>query len=237
MCQYKDEDLLLFHYQESPNQAEIQVHLSECDACQQALKSLQELLSDVDELEVPRRSESYTTQLWWRIKPRLKASPNRSKTWLPLLAAAAILVAAFLAGRMSVQSPEQSQEASLQLDQTAKDRILLASVADHLERTRGYLVDLRLPGETGNKQLVRRLVDDNRFYLAAARQGNQGDLVSFLEELEFTLLDLAHFGDVSMDVKTGQNGEHKQVILKIDLYESVVRDRQKQTQPKQDLKI
>jgi hypothetical protein len=79
----------------------------------------------------------------------------------------------------------------------ARDRILLATVAAHLERSERLLTEVSNgPGGTvdlsAESAWARDLLDANRLYRQSARQAGRQRLAGLLDEIEPFLLDLAH---------------------------------------------
>src|SRR5580704_18099400 len=101
MNHINEDQLVLFYYGESTESAAIETHLSACEHCRSELRSLQLVLNTVDSAQVPERPSNYGKDIWKQIEPRLAAprTPLLRQWWIwsPLMAA--LLIAAFLAGR------------------------------------------------------------------------------------------------------------------------------------------
>jgi hypothetical protein len=111
------------------------------------------------------------------------------------VAATLFLVAvAFLAGRLW---PRQQVELAAGAFE-GQERILLLTVADHLEKSEMLLVELANTRDNGEfdisaeRQLASRLRSDSRLYRQAARQSGQADVAALLEQLERVLMELAN---------------------------------------------
>ena len=127
---------------------------------------------------------------------------------MPALAAAfaAMLVAAFLAGRFSHHpSPSiagrfnrLSNPLSGPLSNRDSERILVIALGDHLERSQMVLVELAnaKPGDATNiandQQRARELVGENRLYRQTAALDGDAAMASVLDDLERALLAIAH---------------------------------------------
>src|SRR6202035_1110994 len=96
-------------------------HLEECGECRELFGSLQRVLNVVDSLPLPERGAEYGQQVWRRIEGRLPAGRPRCASlgiwpgpwrWAVAGAAcAALMVAAFLAGRLLPQAHQPAQMA------------------------------------------------------------------------------------------------------------------------------
>jgi hypothetical protein len=114
-----EEQLVFHHYGDVGDEAEaaaIERHLGACPACQASLDEIGGALSAVDSLEVPERGDDYGAGVFARIQPSFsqrprgwrerlgEASPKpgwilAGRRWAWAGAAAALFVAAFVAGR------------------------------------------------------------------------------------------------------------------------------------------
>ena len=190
-----DDDLVLHYYGELP---EADAHLSECERCRAERARLAEDLASFAALPpIPERDEAYAEGVWRAVRRRAAAAtrPPRSfgwKVWALSASLAALLVGAFLAGRLSRSVPEQAA-----LGREARERVLRAEVADHLDRAQIALLEF-LHAEPGDgaasrsRELARELADSNRLYRqTASREGDTG-VVGALDELERVLLEIVH---------------------------------------------
>lgn len=215
-----EQDLILFYYGESDDAEAIERALDASPELAQRYRELRRVLDAIPEPEVPEPSADYAERVWRRLEPRIVGDERRTRTWgawlqnlriRPLdrrwvLAAAALLLAvvAFLTGRAtSPPSIEGPQTAAVDV----RERILLVTVADHLERSEMLLLELansEALGENADggpfdlsaeRRLAGRLSGDNRIYRQAAERAGEARLVRLLDELERTLLQLAHAPD------------------------------------------
>ena len=184
------------------------------------------MLDAVDEaLPVPERPADYGAQVWRRVAPRLPArrpgwgarlrsllrarARRRAVRLLPLAAAAALLLAVgFVAGRVwppdAPGDGRTERRARRTLSAGGRDQILLASVAEHLERSERLLVELA-NAEPERRSGEVELAAERALGRGAARrqpplppvraQGGRQRLAALLDELEPLLLELAHAPD------------------------------------------
>jgi hypothetical protein len=204
MNHIKEDQLVLFYYGESTESAAIEKHLSGCEHCRSELRSLQLVLNTVDSAQVPERAASYGQDIWKQIEPRL-AAPRRPLIrrwwiWAPVMAA--LLIAAFLAGRFW-QRGDASVVAKNRNNQQIRERILLVAVGDHLERSQMVLAELDNAPEgspdgkgrldiSDERRMAEDLLDDNRLYRQTARTTGDNSMASVLDDLERVLLEIAH---------------------------------------------
>jgi hypothetical protein len=107
-------------------------------------------------------------------------------------AMAALLIAAFLAGRVS----QRQQMAGL--SGPVRERIMLVAVGEHLEQSQMILVELMNSEPKGTVDISQEqlraqdLIGENRLYRQAALKSGDTRVSSVLDELERVLLDIAH---------------------------------------------
>jgi hypothetical protein len=200
----EDDDLILYLYGESEDSAAVQRQIEASEELRSRCETLRLVLAAVDAVPVPERGESYGAEVWARVQPRLAGQrrmgrllsfrPLPYRRWQPLgWAAAALLILAvgFSLGRLWPR-PEA-------LPVEARDRILLATVAAHLERSERLLADVTNgPGTvdlSAERAWARDLLAANRLYRQSVRQAGRQRLAVVLDDLEPFLLDLAHTAD------------------------------------------
>lgn len=196
-----DDEIVLIHYGESPHLDPGREHLAACADCRARLESLASDLEHLDRLPVPARGDAYGRELWLRLQPRLpRAAPARApflglgRAWVLATSLAALLAAAFLAGHFWPRTP--AAPAGLSAD--ARERVLLAEVADHLDRSQIALLeflhaDASDDEEGGHeRRFAEELVAANRIYRQTAARAGEAGLANVLDDLERTLLGIAH---------------------------------------------
>ena len=206
MTHCSDDDLVLHYYGESP---EADAHVSACGACAARARELAAMLSSVSD-EVPERNERYGAEVWYRVRPHLeqrrsffRGAPllrSASVRWSLAAAATVALVAGgFVAGRFSMPSSSttvaptvaQSEVSDPQLGR----RVLLLTVADHLERSERMLTDImNTPAAdlSTEQQWAGDLIAANRLYRQDALEADESSVATVLDELERALLDIVH---------------------------------------------
>jgi hypothetical protein len=113
-------------------------------------------------------------------------------------AAVLLLVLGFLAGRLWQPRPGGPETAAAPLPAEARERILVRTVAAHLESSERLLTEVTNTGTDGaadlsaERQWARDLLAANRLYRQSAERGGRPRLAALLDELEPFLLELAH---------------------------------------------
>jgi hypothetical protein len=204
MKQLRDEDLILYYYGEAPAESEIEKELEASAELRRRYAALCLVLDAVEIEPVPDRGPAYGSRIWHRIASEIEESKAKSWNWSWLrpqrqwvLAGVMILllITAFLAGRL-VPDPAGQSMAGLSSD--GRDRILLMTVASHLERSEMLLLELVNTHENGEidlsleRQLANELGQESRLYRQAAQQAGKTDVAVLLEQLETVLVELSH---------------------------------------------
>jgi hypothetical protein len=206
MSHLNEEQLILLYYGEEGDTLTAEQHLEQCGECRALFGSLQRVLNVVDSLPLPERGAEYGQQVWRRIERRLPAPAGFGiKTWLrpgpwrwafTSAACAALMVAAFLAGRFLPQAHKPAQIAVV--DSQAGERILMVAVGDYLERSQMVLIELANADPKGALDISAEqaragdLVSETRLYRQTAAHTGDTAVASVLEELERVLLDITH---------------------------------------------
>lgn len=199
----RDEDLILYYYGEAGDRRAVEAELESSPELRQRYMELCQLLDSVEEQPVPERHPAYASRVWHRIAPRIEAVPRPDRRWYwqrldrrwaGAAALTLLLLAAFLAGRMLPHSPAP-EIASQSGD--GRERIVLMTVAGHLERSEMLLLELVNAQENGDvdlsveRQLARELSDASRLYRQAASRVGHSDVAVLLGQLETVLVELS----------------------------------------------
>ncbi len=195
-----EEELVLRYYGEPSSGAGADEHLESCEACRTNLTAMAHVLDAMNSLEVPEPLDGLSERAWRRIAPELAESRRRRWTeWLApgrlaaVGAMAALVIAAFLAGRVS-QRPTQMAG----LSGPVRERIMLVAVGEHLEQSQMILIELMNNNAKGTvdiseeQQRAQDLIGENRLYRQAALRTGDKSVSNVLDELERVLLDVAH---------------------------------------------
>jgi len=228
MNHFSEEQLLDTYYDGAP---EMRRHLDECPECRARLERLREMLDSVREYSVPERGAAYGAEVWARVLPQLPLAKPRRK-WLqwwtlaPVLAT--LLAAVFIAGMLT-----QRQRQMVGISATARERVLLMAMSDHLERSQIVLTELvnATPESldlTDERSRARDLLDENRLLRQTAlRVGDPSD-AGLLDELERVLLNVANApSDISFnDLEALQSRiESEGLLFKVRITSTDVRQK------------
>jgi hypothetical protein len=167
-------------------------------------------MSALDPLEAPEPRPGLEQRMWARIGPSLArprrffALPSGGLGWAALAGAVALVaVAAFLAGRAQRTAPDAKTVASdlKALPADARERVLQAALADHLESSQRLILEVVNGPETlgGERAWAEALLSQNRLYRRAAERAGQRRVAAVLLELEPVLTELANSPD-SLDL-------------------------------------
>jgi hypothetical protein len=206
---YSEDELTLYYYGETRRRANIERHLDECAACATCYREIAGTLAMISAPDVPERGDQYGLEVWQRIRHRL---PERHGSWLgqwfrwdrlSVAAAAALVLVAFLAGRTSRDAAAPPAVAGAPSSPVtdrdhadARQRILLTSVADHLDRSERVLRDVMNAPDSGDISTARGWADDllttSRLYRQDALEAGEQSVATVLDDLERSLLEIVH---------------------------------------------
>ena len=204
----EDELILQFYGEtERADTARVESHLASCAECQGAKEQLVRVMTLVDSASPVEAPIGFERVAWARLEPHLPPSRSAlrwtsSLFWFPQWALAggiaALVIAAFVAGRFSGSDPAITTPTQAAVDAGEPGRLLQAEVGDHLDRTQMMLVELVNAGTdhadvlAGEQARASDLVAVNRLILQSAEQSGDGAIVAVLEDLERVLLEIAN---------------------------------------------
>lgn len=201
-----DEELVLHYYGETPDPEGMERELAASLELRERFANLRAVLDAVEEPPIPEPSPFFESRVWNRLEAEVTAGADNRllglrgwlrprREWGLIGAVALLLVLSFTAGRFWPQDEVTSSVAALE---EIRDRILLVTVAGHLEQTEMLLIELANAKGNGvydlasERQLAAELKSSNRLYRQSALQAGQPELAALLEDLERLLLELAH---------------------------------------------
>jgi len=210
---YSEEDLILYYYEERARSGAVQRHLDGCAQCAAAYRGIASTLELVTTPDAPGRGEQYGLEVWQRIRHQL---PEQEMPWwsawlrIDRLAiaggVAAVCLAAFAAGRswparhapvpVADQAAAPGPQTSVASDDDGRQRILLTTVADHLDRSERVLTDIMNTPAGGDISSEQRWAEDlvaaSRLYRQDAVDAGEQSVALVLDELERSLLEIIH---------------------------------------------
>lgn len=210
MAHCSDDDLVLAYYGESDA---AEAHVVHCGECTARYRELQSMLALVGTADVPERDDRYGLEVWQRIRhrlpeaePRWYALPARWRLTVFASAAAVVLiVAGFVAGRVSSPEPPSiiTERAAAGVDDAARRRVLMLTVADHLERSERVLTDI-VNAPAGADLSIQQewagdLLASSRLYRQDLIDNHELTIASVLDDLERTLLEIVHRPSLATD--------------------------------------
>jgi hypothetical protein len=137
---------------------------------------------------------------------------------------AATLVLAFLIGRSSTKI-----QPATAIPEQARERVLLLSLSEHLERSQIVLAQVANTGDLAEERdRARELIGANRLLRQTAeRLGDRQD-AAVLEDLEHVLLDVANAPDSPSNADTArvqQSIAQNELLFKVRIASTDARDR------------
>ena len=238
MKHLSEEQLVSHYYGELDDPLEAVKHLEICDDCQTRFAALDRDLSFLKEAAVPDRPKDYGQQVWQRLEPRLKATPAQIlpgrfvfRQWKLAVAAALLVVTGFVAGRFG---PGRETPLPEPVSEAARDRILLTTVADHLDQSQLALLELANGSDSNgldsDQARAGELVAANRLYRQSATQAGEASLASVLDELERVLIEIANqpadvTGTELREIR--RRIDEEDLLFKIRVLSAQVRSREK----------
>jgi len=243
-----EKELIAYREGVAAERAGIAEHLAACEECRAELEKIEAVLAALDTLPVPDPGDDYGRRVWQHIAPRLPEKRVRWwQTWfepkqlVAVGAIAALLVAAFLAGRISRHDRTPDVIAN---KEQVRERVLVVAVGEHLGRSEMMLVELSNaePIDPAQKHVniaseqrrAEDLLEENRLYRQTALQEGDTGLANVLDDLERVLLDVAHSPDNVTPAqleKIRQKIEAQGILFKVRVVSKDLQERQKATNP------
>lgn len=174
----------------------VREHLQACSQCAEEYRLWEELLGAVCQMPVPEPEAGYEYQVWARLTAQL---PRRrtlrdllSRPWILAPALTVFLTIAFVAGMLTQQRRHPSR-----IPAQARERVLLISLGDHLERSQMLLTELlnTPPGSLDwaeERSRARDLLTENRLLRQTSARAGDATRTALLDDLERGLLDVAN---------------------------------------------
>ena len=209
---YTEDQLILYYYGEHRRRVRVEQHLADCAPCRELYQGLAASLALVADPEIPERGDQYGLEIWQRIRHQL---PEQEAPWWAVWtrphrlalagAAAALVLAAFIAGRTwpGGEAPVQPTVAVAPEPEVGADagaRVRLAGIGDHLAQSERVLLDFvnaygtaDQPADVSSQQLgAADLISANRLYRDASTAAGDETVAAVLDELERNLLEIVH---------------------------------------------
>jgi hypothetical protein len=197
MKHLSEEDLVLIYYGEPEIPEGARVHLAGCEQCKAAADSLAQTLDLCNEWRLPTPDAGFERRIW----PSKTRGWFAPRPWVTVAAAAALLVAAFVAGRQSKVPQPESNSLMAGLSNQARERILEISLADHLDRAGILLTEISNAGDSGARDFTEErnraqdLIDEGRLMRQTLASQGVSPTLTFLDEMERFLIEVANAPD------------------------------------------
>lgn len=231
-----EEQLVLHYYGDDNDHALVAQHLASCTECSASYARLTELLGAVKSSEMPEPLHGFEERTWKKVhariiesqRPRLFTFPVRQ--WVYAMGITAAIALAFFAGRFTPR--DEAPVVAQNSPEVARERILLITVADHLDRSQLMLLELlntdTLGGVDFDRGRVAGLVADNRLFRQAASNDGDAATAAVLDELERVLLEVENAPEdwAAADLNNLRDAiEDKGLILRVRVLGSQARER------------
>lgn len=249
MKHVSEEELIAYSEGEPEGRDRVSEHLGLCEVCRTELEKLESLLRALEELPVPDPGDDFEQRAWRQLAPRL---PVKHLHWWQLwleprrlgavTGLAAIAVLAFLAGRWTRPGTAPGSPA-LSAEQV-RERVLVVAVGEHLGKSEMVLVELANAEPNGpaarqvdisaEQKRAEDLLDENRLYRQTALRQGDAALASVLDELERTLLDVAHSPDEVTPAQLEslqKRMEARGILFKVRVVNQELQKREKAARP------
>jgi hypothetical protein len=201
-----EDELILHYYGETAaaDESRVESHLASCAECRFANQQLRQVMTLVDSAAPVEAPPGFERTAWARLEPALDANSKsgwQTFLWFPQWAlaggVAALVFAAFIAGRVSTTDPAPGGTSGL-VAGNSPERVLQAEVGDHLDRTQMMLVELANADTdhadvlAGEQNRAVDLVAANRLIRQSAEQSGDVVIADVLEDLERVLMEIAN---------------------------------------------
>jgi len=205
----------MLYYREAGTPEALRTHLDQCPSCRTAYQALVRVLDACDDLPVPEPHPAFESRIWNRLEPQLQPLGRHwspwaflQTRWFAMAAVAALLIVAFVAGRITRHS-EPARIVAITAD--GRQKVLLIALGDHLERSEMVLSELANGPDQATdlslgRERARNLISENRLYRQTAADSGDPAVAQVLDELERVLLDISH-GTDSSEIKSRIDSE------------------------------
>lgn len=255
-----EQQLLDYRYGDAIDAAAAEQHLHECEECRKSYEALLGVLAMVEALPVPEPGDNFEARTWREISPKLARPRFDWSAWTawmsprrlaPIGVVAALIVAAFLAGRYIPRKPEPAATPTTVAEKNpaqVRERILMIAVGDHLDHAQNMLIEISNADANGTgssdkdvdisqqQERAEEMLVSNRLYRQTAAHSGDDAVASVLDELEPVLLEIAHSPS---RVSAAQLDELQRsiaargLLLKVRVLDSTVRSTEKAAPPRQ----
>jgi hypothetical protein len=194
-----DDQLTLVYYGEAD--AATGSHAQSCEACHRRYTALTEFMDAVRNAPAGDPGPHLEQRVWTAIGARVtetveRRRPRLSRFWLLGPGLAGSFAAVFFAGMFIQNRVDRAHPESF--SPKSRERVLLITMGDHLDRSQIVLAELANAPESGKtdisaeQQLASRLLGENRLLRQAAQHSGDTNDANLLDQLERVLIDVAN---------------------------------------------
>ncbi|MBI4909685.1 MAG: hypothetical protein HY820_39070 [Acidobacteria bacterium] len=217
---------MICHYYGEESPGGLQAHLDECRQCSEEFSTLKRAMAAVDSFAAPNPPPDFEERTWRAIVQRDGSLAGRAAWWRRLLfpkrlmwagGLAAMVIGAFLAGRLSI-TPRVTETAAA--PEAVRERLLVAALSDHLEQSERLLLEIDNSELNDERQVAENLLAANRLYRQTAALEGKSSLATTLDDLERVLTDVAHAPDRPTAAQVRQlqaRIEDQQLLFKVQM--------------------
>jgi hypothetical protein len=199
MTHLTDDRLTLLYYNEAG--AEERSHAVSCEHCRVRFADFAQFMDAMRDVPVADPRAQWEQRLWPAIAPRVTTAlkprkPLWSRFYIMGPALAAVCAAVFIAGMYTQNRVDRNHPEAF--SPRSRERVLLITMGDHLDRSQIVLAELANAPESGKtdisseQQLATRLLGENRLLRQTAQHVGDTSDAALLDQLERVLLDIAH---------------------------------------------
>jgi hypothetical protein len=230
-----DDEMILFFYGEHDEPEKVERDLASDPELAQRYEQLRRELGALDTLGAPEPRAGIEGRMWARVSPSL-ARPSRRLAlptgwpgWAALAAGVSVIaLLGFLSGRISRPEPDELAvvETFKALAPEARERVLQAALADHLDSSQRFLLEVEngAPNLDQERLWAESLLSANRLYRRAAERAGQRRVAAVLEELEPLLAQLANSPDSFNLDDARRRIEHADLLFKVRITRSNLKE-------------
>ena len=190
-----EDRLIALVIEQSEDRDRIQAHLSECTECRQALRSIQQLRTELQQEELPEPNlETNWAGLFSQVNAIPVFRPAPKIQWLPWLTVAIPICVLLVLLVLSIRTRWGHPFYTVHTD-TASRENKVPNIEDQIAGIERLLVLVRHtdgPLDSSVRSEAATLVENNSFYVRAATSKGQVGVARVLENSGYLLTTIAH---------------------------------------------
>ncbi|HWA95050.1 MAG TPA: hypothetical protein VG844_10665 [Terracidiphilus sp.] len=203
MTHLSEEQIVDLYYGEGTSEAG--KHVAVCRTCAAEYARLEQSLNAITAVEIPRKGEDFSEQVWQSLKPQLIPYEMKRAGWFSwtkwrsasvAVVCIVLLATVFVGGRYWERFTAKKD--TVATNQHTAQRVVVVVLTDHLDRTERLLVQLEHangddPAQNALMQSeAQQLLASNRLYRQSVSYSSDPALAGMLERLEGILAEMAN---------------------------------------------